>query len=235
MMILDDLQEIIDTSEFPNSFPDDMNIGTGVDDDGFDYYTEDEANALFSPIDHEHGNITNDGKIGTTANKPLKTTTGGSVSTGDWESNTNNIKMNGAASVGVSNNFVRADHVHPSDTTKVDTAGTGLSKIGTTLNHSNSVTAQTTTALKKISYDTEGHITGSANVTASDLPSNIPTSKISGLSTVATSGKYTDLNDLPSDYEYIEKDGLVEMEVHPIKKLLIKSLSYVTRWFEYLL
>lgn len=175
-----------------------------VDDDGFDYYTEDEANALFSPIDHEHGNITNDGKIGTTANKPLKTTTGGSVSTGDWESNTNNIKMNGTASVGVSNNFVRADHVHPSDTTKVDTAGTGLSKIGTTLNHSNSVTVQTTTALKKISYDTEGHITGSANVTASDLPSNIPTSKISGLSTVATSGKYTDLNDLPSDYEYIE-------------------------------
>ena len=37
MMILDDLQEIIDTSEFPNSFPDDMNIGTGVDDDDFEY------------------------------------------------------------------------------------------------------------------------------------------------------------------------------------------------------
>ena len=53
---------------------------------------------------------------------------------------------------------------------KIDTAGTGLSKSGTTLNHSNSITAVTTADLKKVKYDAQGHITGTANVTASDLP-----------------------------------------------------------------
>lgn len=55
---------------------------------------------------------------------------------------------------------------------KIDTAGTGLSKNGTTLNHSNSITAVTTAAFKKIKYDAQGHITGTANVSASDLPSH---------------------------------------------------------------
>jgi microcystin-dependent protein len=35
-----------------------------------------------------------------------------------FETNTTNIKMDGAVSVGSSNNIARADHVHPSDTTK---------------------------------------------------------------------------------------------------------------------
>jgi len=51
-------------------------------------------------------------------------------------------------------------------------AGTGLSLSGTTFNHSNSVTAVTTAVFKKITYDAQGHITGTANVTASDLPSH---------------------------------------------------------------
>lgn len=41
---------------------------------------------------------------------------------------------------------------------KIDTAGTGLSKSGTTLNHSNSVTAQTTQAIYPIKIDAQGHI-----------------------------------------------------------------------------
>lgn len=53
---------------------------------------------------------------------------------------------------------------------KIDSAGTGLSKSGTTLNHSNSITAQTSTVLKKIKYDGQGHITGTANVEGADLP-----------------------------------------------------------------
>lgn len=53
---------------------------------------------------------------------------------------------------------------------KIDTAGTGLSKSGTTLNHSNSITAQTSAVFKKIKYDAQGHITGTANVTDLDLP-----------------------------------------------------------------
>lgn len=54
----------------------------------------------------------------------------------------------------------------------VDTAGTGLSKSGTTLNHSNSITAVTTASFKKYKYDAQGHITGTADVGASDLPSH---------------------------------------------------------------
>ena len=41
---------------------------------------------------------------------------------------------------------------------KIDTAGTGLSKSGTTLNHSNSITAQTTSAVYPIKIDAQGHI-----------------------------------------------------------------------------
>lgn len=69
---------------------------------------------------------------------------------------------------------------------KVDTAGAGLTKDGTTLKHSNAVTAQTSTALKKIKYDTEGHITGTATVTASDIPT-LDTSKISDFPTNVSS------------------------------------------------
>jgi len=49
------------------------------------------------------------------------------------------------------------------------TAGTGLSLSGTTINHSNSVTAKTTQAVYPIKFDAQGHITGSGNaVTISD-------------------------------------------------------------------
>ena len=56
---------------------------------------------------------------------------------------------------------------------KIDTAGTGLSKSGTTLNHSNNITAQTTQAVYPIKIDKNGHISayGSA-VTIPTIPSN---------------------------------------------------------------
>lgn len=40
---------------------------------------------------------------------------------------------------------------------------------GVTISHSNSITAQTSTVFKKFSYDANGHITGVANVAASDI------------------------------------------------------------------
>lgn len=52
---------------------------------------------------------------------------------------------------------------------KIDTAGTGLSKSGTTLNHSNSVTAQATQAVYPIKIDAQGHI--SAYGSAVTIPS----------------------------------------------------------------
>jgi len=78
-----------------------------------------------------------------------------------------------------SDKAAQGDHTHSNYLTshqdisgKIDTAGTGLSKTGTTLNHSNSITAITTAAFKKIKYDAQGHITGTSNVAAGDLPSH---------------------------------------------------------------
>ena len=42
-----------------------------------------------TPTSHTHGNITNDGKIGSNANKPLITTTGGTVTTGSFGTTAN--------------------------------------------------------------------------------------------------------------------------------------------------
>lgn len=56
------------------------------------------------------------------------------------------------------------------------TIGTGenayVYNSGVQISHSNSVTAVTTAAFKKYTYDAQGHITGSADVAASDLPSH---------------------------------------------------------------
>ena len=56
------------------------------------------------------------------------------------------------------------------------------------------ITAGTAT---KITYDAKGLVTGGASLTASDIPT-IPSTKVSGLSTVATSGSYDDLADKPT-------------------------------------
>ena len=64
-------------------------------------------------------------------------------------------------------------------------ADRGLSVVSSKVGHSNTaVTALTTAALKKVKYDAYGHITGTADVAASDIP-NLPASKI-------TSGTFAD-------------------------------------------
>lgn len=75
---------------------------------------------------HTHGNITNDGKVGTVANKVLTTSTGGAIVASDegtafnknFETSTSSIKSNGTVSVGTSTNVARADHIHPTDTSR---------------------------------------------------------------------------------------------------------------------
>lgn len=47
-----------------------------------------------TPLSHTHGNLTNDGKLGTTANKPVVTTTGGAIAAG---SVTSPIAMSGTS------------------------------------------------------------------------------------------------------------------------------------------
>ena len=68
---------------------------------------------------------------------------------------------------------------------KIDTAGTGLSKSSTTLNHSNSITAQNTQAVYPIKIDAQGHI--SAYGSAVTVPT--VTDTYSGTSSNGMSGK----------------------------------------------
>ena len=83
---------------------------------------------------HAHGNITNDGKVGTAANKVLTTSTGGTIVASDegtafnanFETAVATLKANGTASVGTATTVARADHVHPTDTTRA--AAADLSK-----------------------------------------------------------------------------------------------------------
>ena len=77
-------------------------------------------------------------------------------------------------SISTNSDVVNKKYVDDSVATRINTAGTGLSKSGTTLNHSNSVTAQTTQAVYPIKIDAQGHISAYGNaVTIPTVPSNI--------------------------------------------------------------
>lgn len=78
---------------------------------------------------------------------------------------------------------------------KIDTAGTGLSKSGTTLNHSNSVTAQTTQALYPIKIDAQGHVSAYGTAVTS-----LPASDVYSWAKASTKPTYTasEVGALPS-------------------------------------
>ena len=63
----------------------------------------------------------------------------------------------------------------------------------------------------KITYDSKGLVTGSTDLEVADLPDAIPTSKIDGLATVATTGSYNDLSDKP----VIPEGAVVDSELTP--------------------
>ena len=69
--------------------------------------------------------ITNSGGTSTTASQ-------GTAFNKNFETSTTNIKMNGSVSVGSSTNIARADHVHPSDTTRLPTYATDSTAYDTT-------------------------------------------------------------------------------------------------------
>lgn len=89
-------------------------------------------------------------------------------------------------------------------------AGTGLSLSGTTINHSNSVTAKTSyvgsaTAIPQIKYDAQGHITGTSSVTvypptATGTNGQLWTSQSSGV------GKWRN----PSEYDTVNNETYTE-------------------------
>lgn len=122
----------------------------------YDTYTEFSSSSKTTKNAHVHGNISTDGKVGTTENKPLITGTGGAVTTGKFEDDVTNIKANGTVSVGSSNNFARSDHIHPSDSNKASSNHThGI------INNNGSITDG---ANKNVVTD------GSGNISIVDMP-----------------------------------------------------------------
>ena len=89
--------------------------------------------STFALASHVHGNITNDGKVGSASGKVITTGTGGVVQAEDqmsafnkdFETVAGNILMDGAASAGSSTKVAKADHRHPSDTSKINTSEKG--------------------------------------------------------------------------------------------------------------
>ena len=60
-----------------------------LDDLSIDWLDIENKPSTFNPSSHTHGNITNNGAVGTTANKPLITTTNGVISTGSFGTTAN--------------------------------------------------------------------------------------------------------------------------------------------------
>ena len=143
--------------------------------------------STMTPSSHTHGNLQNDGtvKVSNTVQKSknLVTDANGYLNVEDKITKTSQLTNDSG--------FLTS---HQDISGKIDTAGTGLSKSGTTLNHSNSITAVTTAAFKKIKYDAQGHITGTADVAASDLPSH-------------THSQYALSTDIPSSTSGLTNDG----------------------------
>ena len=87
-----------------------------------------------------------------------------------------------------------AESAQSDATSALSAAAEAKTLAGTKVTANEDIVAGTGT---KITYDAKGLVTGSANLEVADLPDAIPTTKISGLATVATSGSYNDLADTP--------------------------------------
>ena len=137
---------------------------------------------------HAHGNITNAGAVGSTANLPLITGTSGVVSAGAWGTSSAAL---GTSGPGTATTFARSDHVHAMPTA----ADVGAVAANTL------ITAGTAT---KITYDAKGLVTAGVSLAASDIPS-LSWSKItSGTPTTIAGYGITDA------YTKTDIDGLLQ-------------------------
>ena len=124
----------------------------------------------------------------TVGSSPKFTDTITTVSTsGSGNAITSITASNGAITATKGSTFLTSSDISG----KIDTAGTGLSKSGTTLNHSNSVTAQTTQAVYPIKIDAQGHISayGSAVTIPSDV--NVTSTAVTAATTNYITGSTT--------------------------------------------
>ena len=100
---------------------------------------------------HSHGNITSDGKVGTTANKPLITTTGGAVTTGAFGTS--------------SGQFAEGNHKHSASDITSGTLGVARGGTGITSNPSMLTNLGSDTAASVFAASPRPGITGTLSVT----------------------------------------------------------------------
>ena len=80
--------------------------------------------STLTPSSHAHGNISNEGIITGATSKNVVTDANGKITTENkptiptGSSTATDIKMNGTQNAGSSSNFAKADHVHPTDTSR---------------------------------------------------------------------------------------------------------------------
>ena len=170
----------------------------------------------YTPSSHTHGNITNAGAIGSTANKPLITTTNGVITTGSFGTTANTFCQgndsrlsdartptahthnasditSGLATVATSGSY--EDLTNKPTIPTVNNATLTIQKNGTTVktftaNASSNVTANITVPTKTSDLNNDsGFITGVSWNDVADKPS---------FATVATSGSYNDLSNKPT-------------------------------------
>ena len=99
--------------------------------------------STMTPSSHTHGNLQNDGSVGSSnnASKNVVTDANGKITTEakptipTGSSTATDIKMNGTQSAGTSSNFAKADHVHPTDTSRAPSSHTHTKSQVTDFSH----------------------------------------------------------------------------------------------------
>jgi len=198
------------------------NVIVGVQKNGTDLTPDSASRKVNITVPTKTSELTNDSEFITLDDVPEGVSASGTVP-----------KMNGTASAGVEAGFSRGDHVHPSDTSKVDkVAGKGLStndytttekeKLAGIADGANKYIHPAHTAknsgLYKVTVDAEGHVTAAvaaakADITALGIPAqdttyNAATASANGLMSKADKAK---LDAFGAASDYAKKSDLANV------------------------
>lgn len=87
----DDAYEVFVTVEDDGSYSWEKIDTTRIDLSGYVTTDDSRLSDARTPLSHTHGNVTNDGKIGSDSGKVVVTTTGGALTTSDWVTEVDNV------------------------------------------------------------------------------------------------------------------------------------------------
>ena len=114
----------------------------------------------------------------------------------------------------------------PSDAKFTDTTysqGSGITINDNVISHTNSVASKTSVSLVKISYDSNGHITGDAAVSAEDIPA-LTLAKISDAGELAGKDSIS-IDEVEGAGDLASKDSLVESDIPNISHTKVTGLG----------